>query len=143
MALTIRLARSVDGERISNLITAFRGEFGHTGNIVVPLPSGHDGPLFVLLAEDAGEILGLLAAQRLHSLVRGSQFLLITDIYVFADRRRQGVATGLMNEALALGRRCGCDAVSLIVEDVNNATLATASRAGFTKHQDLLLTCRL
>jgi ribosomal protein S18 acetylase RimI-like enzyme len=143
MSFTMRLARPKDGERISGLLESFREEFAHTGETVIPLPVSHEGPLLVLLAEKDSQLLGFLAVQRCHSLVRGSQFLLITDIYVSADHRRQGVATALMTESMALGRRLGCDSVSLIVEDINNATLATAARAGFAKHHDLLLTCRL
>ena len=143
MKPSVRLARPADGERVGALLDSFRREFNYAGETVVPLPAGHEGPLFVLLAEDGEQLLGLLAAQRCHSLVRGGQFLLITDIYVGATARRGGVAMALMNEALGLGRRLGCGAVSLIVEHVNNATLAMAARAGFIKHDDLLLTCRL
>lgn len=141
---SIRLAQATDGERIARLLNSFRQEFGYTTQATVPLPVDHAGPLYVLLAEQRPEeLLGLAAVQRCHSLVRGTTFLLLTDIYVRRDFRKHGVATSLINEVMALGRREGCDGLSLIVNDINNAALAMASRAGFTKHNDLLLHCSL
>jgi GNAT superfamily N-acetyltransferase len=138
-----RQAVATDAVRISAALDELRQEFGLTAQIAVPLPVDHNGPNFVLLAEEHNQIIGLVGAHRCHSLVKGSTFLLITDIYVVGPARKKGVATLLMNEVNALGRRIHCNAVSLIVSEVNNAALATASRAGYIKHNDMLLTYEL
>ncbi len=138
-----RQAVATDAVRISTALDELRKEFRLTAQMAVQLPVDHNGPNFVLLAEDENQIVGLVGAHCCHSLVKGSTFLLITDIYVVDHARKRGVATLLMNEVNALGRRIHCDAVSLIVSEINNAALATASRAGFIKHNDLLLTYEL
>ena len=142
MSVSTRLARITDGARVGKLLDGLRKEMGYTGQASIPLPSGHDGPLFVILAERDDALLGMLSAQRCHNLVRGLQFLLVTDIYVSSAHRQKGVATDLMNASMALARRTGCESVSMVVSDINNAALATAARAGFVKNHDLLLTYR-
>ena len=138
MALNIRLARPTDGERVAGLLDSLRAEAGYTGETRIPLPADHAGPLFVLLAERDEDGVGLVSAQRCHSLVRGTQFLLVMDVYVVEASRRQGIALALLNEAMALGRRQGCDRVALLLADINNAAvLATAARAGFHRENDV------
>ncbi|MCA9670435.1 MAG: GNAT family N-acetyltransferase [Myxococcales bacterium] len=144
--ITARLALATDGARISSLLEVFRRELGYTVETTVPLPISHVGPLYCVLAEDHERddlVVGFLAAYRCHNMVRGVQYVLITDAYVRSEYRRRGVATLLMNEALALGRRLGCQRVSLIVDKNNEGMHATAARAGFTEHSDMLLSCEL
>lgn len=144
--ISARLAQATDGARISALLDSLRAEAGYTAQAAVPLPISHVGPLYCVLAEDHeidDAVVGMLAAQRCHNMVRGDQYVLITDAYVRADYRRLGVATLLVNQALALGRRLGCQRVSLIVDTQNQAMVGTAARCGFTEHRDLLLSCEL
>ena len=137
--VSIRWATAVDGQRISALLAAFRSELGYAADAVAPLPVSHEGPLHVALAERARAAVGLAAAHRCHALVRGTRFMLVTDIYVLAAHRRRGIATRLLNEVIALARRYGCADVVLSVEGGNEATVASAMRTGFVQHSDLLL----
>lgn len=138
--IRIRLATAVDAPRVAGLLDVFRQEHGHTDQTSVPLPVDHSGPQYVLLAEvDELHTVGVASLQRCHNLVPGTTFLLLTDIYVLEDYRRHGVATALLNEAMALGRRVGCDGFTMIAREDDHPTLATAARAGFAKHRDLLL----
>lgn len=144
--ITARLAQATDGARISALLQVFRTELGYTGDASVPLPISHIGPLYCVLAEDHDRddlVVGMLAAHRCHNMVRGVQYVLVTDAYVRSEYRRRGVATLLMNEALALGRRLGCKRVSVIVNRTNDGMLGTAARAGFREESDMLLSCEL
>jgi GNAT superfamily N-acetyltransferase len=142
--IRIRLATAADAERIAQLLDTFRRELGQTAQASVPLPVHQDGPQYVLLCEVSGanhesHPVGVASLQRCHHLVRGTNFLLLTDIYVQEDYRRHGVATSLLSECIALGRRQGCAALTMIARDHDKPMLATAARAGFVKHPDLLL----
>ncbi|MCC6750690.1 MAG: GNAT family N-acetyltransferase [Deltaproteobacteria bacterium] len=137
--LVTRLAVAADGARIGRVLDALRAEFGYTAQATVPLPVDANGPLYVVLAELDDEPAGLIAAEHCYSLVRGTSFLLLSDIYVLDGYRRRGVAARMIHEVAALGRRLGCQRVSLILDHINNAALATVSRAGFTKLHDILL----
>ena len=137
--IRIRLATAADAERIASLLKTFRSELGHTGQSAVPLPVNQDGPQYVLLAEVGDHAVGVASLQRCHHLVRGTTFLLLTDIYVLGEYRRHGVATSLLTESIALGRRIGCADFTMIAREDDKPTLATAARAGFVKHPDLLL----
>lgn len=137
--IRIRQASASDAPRIAKLLDTFRDEQGHLQQASVPLPVGHQGPQYVLLALVNEVAVGVASLQRCHHLVRGATFLLLTDIYVLEEYRRHGVATALLNEAMAIGRREECQSFSMIVRDDDEPTLATAARAGFQRHQDLLL----
>ncbi len=143
--IRIRLATATDAERIAQLLDRFRRELGREAQASVPLPVHQDGPQYVLLCEVCGaepeqaHAVGVASLQRCHHLVRGNNFLLLTDIYVLEEYRRHGVATSLLSECIALGRRQGCAALTMIAREVDKPMLAMAARAGFVKHADLLL----
>lgn len=136
-----RLATTEDMTLIEGLLSAYREE------LAAPAPDpivfgdlGEEGPLFLLVAQQGEELVGVLAAHRCHDLRRSSPFLLLTDIYVRGPYRRQGVASALMKRVEGLARSLGCGEMSLIVAHINNAALITAARAGFHKHDEILIT---
>lgn len=139
LEIRIRQASASDAPRVAKLLNTFRDEHGHAQQASIPLPVDHQGPQYVLVALIKDVAVGVASLQRCHHLVRGATFLLLTDIYVLEEYRRHGVATTLLNEAMALGRREDCQNFSMIVRDDDEPTLATAARAGFQRHQDLLL----
>lgn len=141
--ISTRLATASDGARLSRVVSTFREEIHQVPQVSAPLPVSVDGPNFVLLAEIDERIVGILAVNRPHSIVRGTNFLLLTDIYVVPEERHKGVATVLLNEANALARRLGCNSVNLMIAESNTGVVATALRTGFVKCSDLLLTCNL
>lgn len=143
LEIRIRLATAVDAEKIASLLKVFRQEEGLTNQRSVPLPVDHSGPQYVLLAEVNNHPVGIASLQRCHQLILSKTFLLLTDIYVIDEYRRHGVATSLLNEGIALGRRIQCDNFTLFTKENDRPTLATAARAGFTKHPDLLLDLKL
>ena len=144
LEITTRLALASDAERMARLLDTFRHEQGHSAQTSIPLPIDGQGPLYVVVAEvSTRHFVGIASLQRCHSLVHGSTFLLLTDIYVLDEYRRHGVATALLSESMALGRRIGCQRFSMIVRENDEPTLATAARTGFIKHPHLLLDLNL
>ncbi len=100
--IRIRLATATDAERIAQLLDRFRRELGREAQASVPLPVHQDGPQYVLLCEVCGaepeqaHAVGVASLQRCHHLVRGNNFLLLTDIYVLEEYRRHGVAVAAL-----------------------------------------------
>jgi GNAT superfamily N-acetyltransferase len=136
-----RLARTEDLTRIKELLSAYREELAAPVADPISLGNlGQEGPLYLLVAQRGEELVGVLAAHRCHDLRHSSPFLLLTDIYVRGPCRRQGVASALMKEVEDLARSLGCGEISLIVAHINNAALITAARAGFHKHDEILIT---
>ncbi len=137
--ITIRIARNEDLEAIQGLIKAFRQEHDYPSPAWSAFPALEEEAFHILLAESKEECLGLLATQRCHNLAQGAAFLLLSDIFVLARHRQQGVAKALIIEAKRLAAEMNCQGLSLIVADVNKAALTTAARSGFTRHKELLL----
>ncbi|MCK5800166.1 MAG: GNAT family N-acetyltransferase [Deltaproteobacteria bacterium] len=143
MDIRISLATAADAKHIAHLLDVFRQERGYTGQTTVPLPVNQKGPQYVLLAEVEDQPVSVASMQRCHNLVSGTTFLLLTDIYVLEGFRRHGVATAMLSEGIALGRRIGCSNFEMIAGQTDKAILSTAARIGFVKHPDLLLDLNL
>jgi len=141
MIITTRLATVADIETIRDLTIQYHREFGSgPGPHDIPAPEGPQGMFNVLLAEQDGEVLGMLALQRVHNLSAGTRYLLLSDIFVPPRGRRHGVARELMRAVRDLAPTLHCQGMSLVVSQVNIPALTTAARAGFTSHDLLLFT---
>jgi GNAT superfamily N-acetyltransferase len=81
-------------------------------------------PLFV--AEDEGDVLGWLAA----SLDRGSGLARLGHLVVTPERRRQGVATALLREAVKSAREAGMRALLVPCQAKNGPAIAFCRRLG-------------
>lgn len=150
VAVTTRLARTTDAPQVDNLLAAYRAEVEAPQRKSVELDLSGEGPLFLLVAErhalgepgepgEPGELVGMLAAHRCFNFMQDAPFLLLTDIYVEAAQRRSGVAGALLQMAEVLAIELECASMSIIVAHINDAALTTAARAGFYKHDELLI----
>lgn len=153
VAVTTRLARTTDAPQVDRLLAAYRAEVEAPQRKSVELDLSGEGPLFLLVAErhstgESGEpgepgelveLVGMLAAHRCFNFMQDAPFLLLTDIYVEAVQRRSGVAGALLQMAEVLAMELECASMSIIVAHINDAALTTAARAGFYKHDELLI----
>lgn len=135
-----RVAQASDRALVERLLASFRAEYGHAPAGPVPLPKPGEELLYVLIAELDDKPAGMIAAQRCQELVQGTTFLLLSDLYVLPEARRNRVASALMAAARGLAERSGCRTLRLMVPDFNLAALTTVARAGFTRANELLLT---
>lgn len=135
-----RLASAADAPEIHRLLTAYRAEMGAPPQEALELELGGEGPLYIVVAEVGDRLVGMLAAHCCRNFMRDAEFLLLTDIYVEAEHRRHGAAAGLMRAVEELAVELDCDRMSIIVAHINDAALTTAARAGFLKHDELLIT---
>lgn len=136
--ITVRRAGVADLDAILALANRHRDELGEPPRAPLDVELLADERTRILLAEDAGAAVGMLAIHVCHSLFRAGDVMLLSDIYVLPEQRRSGVAGALMEHAETLARRQGCERMSLMVGDVNNAALVTAARSGFSEHDELL-----
>ncbi len=147
VAVTTRLARTTDAPQVDHLLAVYRAEVEAPQRKSVELDLSGEGPLFLLVAErhaldepgEPGELVGMLAAHRCYNFMQDAPFLLLTDIYVEAAQRRSGVAGALLQMAEVLAMELECASMSIIVAHINDAALTTAARAGFYKHDELLI----
>jgi GNAT superfamily N-acetyltransferase len=135
-----RLASVADAPEIHRLLTVYRAEMGAPAREPLELELGGEGPLYVVVAEVGDRLAGMLVAHCCHNFMRDAEFLLLTDIYVEAEHRRHGAAGALMRAVEELAVELDCDRMSIIVAHINDAALTTAARAGFLKHDELLIT---
>lgn len=138
--ITTRVATRSDEERITDLLTSYREEMGGADKPPSSFSLSDQGPLFMIIAERGSELAGVIAAQHCHSFMHAADLMLLTDIYVPGPFRRQGVAKALIDRVRELALELGCESMSLVVANINNAALVTAARSGFSKQNDLLLT---
>jgi ribosomal protein S18 acetylase RimI-like enzyme len=142
--VTTRLARATDAPQIDRLLAAYRAEVEVPQRKSVELDLSGEGPLFLLVAEshppgEPGDLVGMLVAHCCFNFMQDAPFLLLTDIYVESEQRRSGVAGALLQMAEALAMELECISMSIIVAHINDAALTTAARAGFYKHDELLI----
>lgn len=89
-----------------------------------------------LVAEMDGAVVGIAEASSfvLAGIFRDCRMLHIHAVYVDERQRRQGIARGLMDEALAWGRAQGCEKAELNVL-VNNPAKSLYEAMGFSVFQ--------
>lgn len=91
----------------------------------------------VLLAEDEGQVLGLLSLSFRHTLFHPAPSALIDELVVEQSHRRQGVGQQLMAEAIERCRAAGCCEIEVSTEQSNEAAQEFYRRHGFS-HEAVL-----
>lgn len=88
-------------------------------------------PLFhALLAEDAGQVLGMILFYPDYSTHRGQPGLFVQDFYVLPEARGRGVGRRLLSAAMA-HQDWGAGYVTLGVDPANRAARAVYDKLGF------------
>lgn len=80
-----------------------------------------ENPLAIILVAktEQQQIIGMCTAQRVVSTVQGTYAAWIEDVIVRDEFRKQGIATALLQEAIAWAKRHGASRVQLLV-DIQN-----------------------
>lgn len=87
-----------------------------------------DGTLF-LVAVDDGRVIGWLELQRLQP--SKLRHVAVLTLAVAPDRRREGIASGLLRRAYEWSRSVGVEKISLNVRAGNDAAISLYEREGF------------
>jgi len=91
----------------------------------------------VLLAEDEGQVVGLLGLSFRHTLFHPAPSALIDELVVERGHRRQGVGQRLLAEAIERCRAAGCCEIEVSTERFNEAAQVFYRQRGFN-HEAVL-----
>jgi ribosomal protein S18 acetylase RimI-like enzyme len=91
----------------------------------------------VLLAEDEGQVVGLLSLSFRHTLFHSAPTALIDELVVEQGHRRRGVGRQLMAEAIERCRAAGCCEIEVSTERSNEAAQEFYRQHGFN-HEAVL-----
>jgi ribosomal protein S18 acetylase RimI-like enzyme len=91
----------------------------------------------VLLAEDGGQVVGLLSLSFRHTLFHSAPSALIDELVVERAHRRRGVGRQLMAEAIERCRAAGCCEIEVSTERSNEAAQEFYRQHGFS-HEAVL-----
>ena len=91
----------------------------------------------VLLAEDEGQVVGLLGLSFRHTLFHPAPSALIDELVVEQSHRRRGIGQQLMAEAIERCRAAGCCEIEVSTERSNEAAQEFYRRHGFS-HEAVL-----
>lgn len=91
----------------------------------------------VLLAEDEGQVVGLLSLSFRHTLFHSAPTALIDELVVEQGHRRRGVGRQLMAEAVERCRAAGCCEIEVSTERSNGTAQKFYRQHGFS-HEAVL-----
>ena len=137
MTVSYRRAGLSDLDRVAPLFDAYRGFYGQPSD----LPRARRwleerlsrGEAHVILAERDGHVpVGFTLLYPSFSSVSTASTMVLNDLFVAESARRGGVATGLLNAALATARELGALRVSLETARDNAPAQAVYRKAGWT-----------
>ena len=142
--MKIRQATIEDSAVIAQLMTQLIETSGYEGLQISPeqiqenLRDMADNDAYeVLLAEDRGQIVGLLGLNFRHTLFHPAPSALIDELVVEQGHRRRGVGQRLMAEAIERCRAAGCCEIEVSTEQSNEAAQKFYRQHGFS-HEAVL-----
>lgn len=136
MTITVRDATLADLDRIAPLFDAYRCFYGQASDLprarhwLQQRLSAQEA--FVLLAEVGGAPAGFVLLYPGWSSVSTGPTLLLNDLFVAPDARRQGIASRLLRAAAEFGNRRGALRLMLETADDNHAAQSLYRREGWT-----------
>jgi ribosomal protein S18 acetylase RimI-like enzyme len=142
--MRIRQATIEDSAVIAQLMTQLIEASGYESRQVPPeqiennLRKMADSDAYqVLLAEDEGQVAGLLSLSFRHTLFHSAPTALIDELVVEQSHRRRGVGQQLMAEAIERCRAAGCCEIEVSTERSNEAAQEFYRQHGFN-HEAVL-----
>jgi ribosomal protein S18 acetylase RimI-like enzyme len=92
---------------------------------------GHPDAGLILVAEDEGEIVGMVSLLFVPSTSFGGRVAILEDMVVRPEARSSGVGAKLLDAAIASAREQSCLRITLLTDASNTAAQRFYSRAGF------------
>lgn len=142
--MKIRQATTEDSAVIAQLMTQLIEAVGYEGwqvsaeQVEERLRKMADSDAYqVLLAEDEGQVVGLLSLSFRHTLFHSAPSALIDELVVERGHRRRGVGHQLMAEAIERCRAAGCCEIEVTTERANETAQRFYRQHGFS-HEAVL-----
>ncbi len=102
---------------------------GQAAGLRLLLADGNRNAIFV--AENDKGIVGVVTAQLVVSTAAGGYGILIEDMIILEEYRRQGLGTGLLNQVIAWGKEKGAERFQLVADRRNVPALEFYKDLGF------------
>jgi len=103
----------------------------------------NDGRHHIVVAMDRGTVVGFVSCMHYVHPDKPKPELWINEVAVAPTHRRRGIATAILNEAFALGRRLGCDQAWVLTERDNQPALGLYASVGGESQEQVMFTFRL
>jgi ribosomal protein S18 acetylase RimI-like enzyme len=140
--IQIRKADSADAGSLSELNAAFNA-VNRTAEVMRRALRDCEPSETVLVAEEAGSILGFACFQVIRSVCYDQPWAEITELYVRPSHRRVGVGFELVSAAITGAKDLGASEVLLRVNARNEAAKGLYAKAGLSGTQDTVYSLRL
>lgn len=127
--ITIREASAPDADRLAALNRAFNGVERDAERIRHSLLAAASSET-VLVAEEAGTVIGFLCLQTLCSMCYEAPWVEITELYVAPTRRGLGTGQALVRQAEVRAEEAGVSELLVRVNNRNAAAKALFKRMG-------------
>lgn len=130
-------AAAEDGQGVVELVNALLQELG---GAPVSLADGYPAVQklvsepeagFVLVARDAGALVGACTVSFQHAVRTRGRYAIAQEMYVRPERRGQGLGTGLLEAAITEARRAGCSTIELATPPAGERQEKFYRRLGF------------
>jgi len=149
MSIRIRQASVQDSAVIAQLVAQLIETSGYEGREVSPEQieetlrrMADRDTCQVLLAEDEGQVVGLLSLSFRHTLFHRAPSALIDELVVAQGHRGRGIGRQLMSEAIERCRAAGCSEIEVSTERSNEAAQRFYRQYGFS-HEAVLFELEL
>jgi GNAT superfamily N-acetyltransferase len=147
--MRIRQATIEDSAVIAQLMTQLMEASGYEDRQVSPeeieeslRKMANSDAYRVLLAEDEGQVVGLLSLSFRHTLFHSAPTALIDELVVEQGHRRRGVGRQLVADAIERCRAAGCCEIEVSTERPNEAAQKFYRQHGFS-HEAVLFELEL
>ena len=134
--LTLRHATLDDLDQLAPLFDAYRRFYEQPGDVALASAFLHDrlerGESTILVAEDAGQLMGLCQLYPTWCSVTAARVFILSDLFVSPDTRRGGVGRALMRAARDFGRQAGAARLDLQTAHTNTQAQALYESEGWT-----------
>jgi len=127
--ITVRQASPVDTDQLALLNQAFNG-VEHGSLRIRQSLLATSSPETVLVAEEAGTLIGFLCLQTLRSMCYDAPWVEITELYVAPSHRGRGTGQDLVREAEARAANAGAAELILRTNRENGPAQRLVSRIG-------------
>lgn len=126
----VRAVCEEDAEGLSHLITEFT-HFLTTAAQIRQRLTQSQGSEHPIVAELDGQVVGFASLRLVHYLGEDVPYAEISELFVSAPYRRQGIGRALMTELEALARAAGASSIAVLTAPDNDTAVALYRTMGF------------